>query len=121
MRVADDVRMLRPKHKPRPEIELDQYVCGLLFAGHEALLQTMSALKRLAIVLLRVADDVRMLASVHVYVYVQVVVFTFTQKIYRRARSASSSNERVEATRNRTRVNLDDVMILARVYVYICI
>jgi len=32
-------------------------------AGHEALLQTMSALKRLAIVLMRVADDVRMLGS----------------------------------------------------------
>ena len=30
-------------------------------SGHEALLQAMSALKRLAVVLMRVADDVRML------------------------------------------------------------
>jgi len=93
----------------------------ILNAGHEALLQTMSALKRLAIVLVRVADDVRMLASVYVYVYVQVVVFTFTRKIDRRACSPSSSNERAEATRNQTRVNLEDVRMLARVYVYVCI
>jgi len=80
MRVADDVRMLRPKHKPRPKTDLDQYMCGLLFAGHEALLHVMSLLKRLAIVLMRVADDVRMLVRAYIYIYIY--IYTEREFVY---------------------------------------
>jgi len=49
-------------------------VCILNVTGHEALLQVMSALKRLAIVLMRVADNVRMLARVYVYICIHICI-----------------------------------------------